>query len=68
VLSRVELDTPQALEDWLATRTNGDVVWLVSEGGESSMLVLSLDPQWRRTRWIAPFALAAEPSWPCCAC
>lgn len=58
--SRVELDTPQALEDWLATRSSGDVVWLESEAGESSMLVLGLDPQGQRARWIAPFALAAD--------
>ncbi|HVS16980.1 MAG TPA: dicarboxylate/amino acid:cation symporter [Planctomycetota bacterium] len=58
--SRVEVPSPQAFAERIASLSNGDVLWLERPGKDPVLLVLGLDPEGARARWIAPFAFVAD--------
>jgi proton glutamate symport protein len=57
---RVELRAPEDLEALVATRANGDVLWLERPGRSPVLVTLGLDPDSPRATWVAPLELVAD--------
>lgn len=57
---RTEVPSPASFEELVASRANGDLLWLERPDKDPVLLVLGLDPDGARARWIAPFAFVAD--------
>ncbi|KAA3607185.1 MAG: dicarboxylate/amino acid:cation symporter [Planctomycetota bacterium] len=53
-------DGGEAFESWLRGHSNKQRIRLVLEGNQELSVILELDPECARARWLAPFAAGAD--------